>query len=70
MEEENEFNLSAFKIKLEVAKTKVSPRLDLILTGCPATSQAEKGGPYTHEAQLTLYVIHNICVSIGYDLKY
>ena len=64
MEEENKVNLSAFKIKLEVAKTKVSPRLDLILAGCPATSQAEKGGSYTHEAQLTSYVIHNVRVSL------
>ena len=63
MKEENKVNLSAFKIKLEVAKTKVSPRLCLILAGCSDTSQAEKGGPYTHEAQLIPYVIHDVCVS-------
>ena len=62
MEEENKVNLSAFKVKLEAAKTKVSPRLDLISADCPATSQEEKGEPYTHEAQLN-YVVHNICVS-------
>ena len=55
MKEENKVNLSAFKIKLEVAKTKVSPRLDLILAGCPATSQEEKGGPYTTHMKLSLH---------------
>ena len=64
MEEENKVNLSAFKVKLEVAKTKVSPRLDLISADSPVTSQAEKGGPYTHEAQLALYIVHHICVSL------
>ena len=47
--------------KLQVVKTKVSPRLDLISApDCPTTSQAEKGGPYTHEAQLTSYVVHHV----------
>ena len=55
MEEENKVSLSAFKIKLEV-----SPRLDLILASCPANSQEEEEGPYTHEAQLTLYVVHHV----------
>ena len=61
IEIENRVNLSAFKVKLQVVKSKVSPRLDLISTpDCPATSQAEKGGSYTHEAQLTSYVVHDI----------
>ena len=45
LEIENRVNLSAFKVKLQVVKTKVSPRLDLISApACPTTSQAEKGG--------------------------
>ena len=55
-----EVNLSAIKVELEVVKTKVSLRLDLISADCSATSQEEKGGPYTHEAQLTLYLVHHI----------
>ena len=61
IEIEKRANLSAFKVKLQVVKSKVSPRLDLISAPhCPATSQAEKGGSYTHEAQLTAYVVHNV----------
>ena len=57
-EKENKVNFSPFKH--EVAKTKVRPRLDLISADCPATSQEEKEGPYTHEAQITSYVVHHI----------
>ena len=56
-EKKPKVNLSAIKFELEVAMTKVSPRLELISADCPVTSQAEKGEPYTHEAQLTSYVI-------------
>ena len=58
MEEENK----VFKVKLEVANTKVSPKLDLISADCLATSQVEKGGTYAHEAELASYVVHHIYV--------
>ena len=38
--------------KLEVFQTKVSPGFDLISVDYPATSQAKKRGPKTHEAHL------------------
>ena len=49
-----EVKLSAFKVECEVVKIKVSPRLGLISEDCPTTSQAKKGGPYTHEARITI----------------
>ena len=61
IEIKNIVNLSAFKVKLQVVKTIVSPRLDLISApDCPCTSQAERRGSYTHEAQLPSYIVHDI----------